>query len=48
MIVVCCGFMLFKESETVELKKSASQLDRPLEDICEFCNHKGEKEILTF
>ena len=33
--------MQFKESETIELKKSTSQLENSLEDICAFCNNKG-------
>ena len=33
--------MKFEESETIELKKSTSQLDNSLEDLCAFSNHKG-------
>ena len=33
--------MIFKESETVELKHSLSQLERSLKTICAFLNHKG-------
>ena len=31
----------FKESETVELKPSLSQLERVLKTVCAFLNHKG-------
>jgi len=30
-----------KESQTVELKKSLSQLDDALKTVCAFLNHKG-------
>ena len=33
--------MKFKESETVELKPSLSQLERVLKTVCAFLNHKG-------
>ena len=33
--------MKFKESETVELKPSLSQLERTLKTVCAFLNHKG-------
>ncbi len=33
--------MNFKESETVELKSSLSQLERALKTVCAFLNHKG-------
>ena len=33
----------FKESETIELKKSLTQLDDALKTICGFLNHKGGK-----
>ena len=32
---------VFKESDTVELKKSLSQLESSLKTICAFLNHKG-------
>ena len=33
--------MKFKESETVELKRSLSQLEDFLRTVCVFLNHKG-------
>ena len=33
--------MKFREGETVELKKSLSQLERSLKTVCAFLNHKG-------
>ncbi len=33
--------MNFKESQTIELKSSLSQLDKSLEGICAFLNHEG-------
>ena len=33
----------YEESETVELKKSLSQLDKGLKAVCAFLNHKGGK-----
>jgi ATP-dependent DNA helicase RecG len=33
--------MVIKESETVELKKSLSQLEKALKTACAFANHKG-------
>ena len=33
--------MELKESHTVELKKSLSQLDDALKSVCAFLNHKG-------
>ena len=33
--------MAIKESETIELKKSLSQLDDSLRTMCSFANHKG-------
>jgi len=30
-----------KESQTIELKKSLSQLDDALKSVCAFLNHKG-------
>jgi ATP-dependent DNA helicase RecG len=33
--------MKCKESETVELKPSLSQMERVLKTVCAFLNHKG-------
>ena len=30
-----------KESETIEFKKSLSQIDEAIKSVCSFVNHKG-------